>query len=425
MNFAVETAGSFADVFLLLIFLNSFFISRDRNKLVQLVTFVGYGLWLGVLSSIPDFDNPRLFLNFLGFAVLAFVFYECSVWQSAFASVIFCALYMLVDLISIGCMELIGITPAQLCVDPQGNELGPRSLYIITARLMLLLLLMIVKVFSKKQSETVQFKWILPLIPGQLLSVACCIVMLKDILDSNSIITIQNVVFVVTFLYINLVIVAYTELIRTNEARQKQHMLQEQQYVIQQQYYQRLHETQEETRALWHDIKKYLSAIETVQQDKDNQSAPELVKQVNEMVDAVCPVVDVGNNVVSAILDEYRAKAAQIDSKFELDVMVPPAIEISPVDLYVIMGNTLDNAINACKALPKEERWIRVKMRKQNQMLLYQIENAKTNHVSISREGKYHGYGLKNVRRSVDRYDGQMSIQDEEHQYKVTVRVNT
>lgn len=99
-------------------------------------------------------------------------------------------------------------------------------------------------------------------------------------------------------------------------------------------------------------------------------------------------------------------------------------LEISPIDLYVILGNTLDNAINGCSVLPEKDRWIHIKMRKQIMLLLYQVSNSKSEKIAIHRSGKYHGYGLKNVERSVNRYYGQISISSSPDQYSVSIRMN-
>lgn len=419
MYIASELLGTIADTLLLVVFLNSFFFFREgRSKLIVLCFFIDW-LLFSVLSLIPSLANLRVFLTFLSVAFLCFALFECSLMQSIFSSLVYCALYMLVDLVTVGLLSFIHISPHQILYDDTAHALS-----IVIARLISLMLFMLLKIFSKKQSDTLSFKWILPLLPSQFLSIACCMFMLDHLLQTNRGVSMLQFGFLATLFYINIVIVFYVELIRTSESRQKQHALLEQQYEIQQGYYQRLHEAQEETRALWHDIKKYVSAIQTVQGSPENAQSDALVQQVNQIVDNICPVVDVGNNVISAILDEYRSEAEQLNIDFKLDVMIPPTLGVSPIDLYVILGNTLDNAINACSVLPEKERWIHVKMRKQHMLFLYQVTNAKSDGIVRQRSGKYHGYGLKNVQRSVEHYSGQMNFSNDPHTYSVSIRLN-
>ena len=418
MYLAAEMIGTMADTLLLAIFLNSFYFVRESFRKYVVWAFVIFDVFFSMLSLFPQQANLRILCTFLAIILICCLFYESTILQSVFTSIVFSAMYMLVDILCLGILACIHITPKQIL---QASD--ARVLSILMARLIFLVIVMVFKIFSRKQNGTISFRWIFPLFPSQILSIGCCAITFKTLIETGKALSFQEFLFLITLVYINVVIVFYVELLRSNEIQQKQYELREQQYEIQKQYYQRLHETQEETRALWHDIKKYLAAIQAVI-GKSEKDAGDLVEEVNQIVDEICPVVDIGNSVVSAILDEYRVKTAQLNTQFQLDISIPETLGISPIDLYVILGNTLDNALNACSVLCKEKRWIRVKMRKRNQMLLYCISNAKTDQVLIQRLGRYHGYGLKNVRRSVEKYTGQMQIKDESDEYVVTIRMN-
>ena len=418
MYLAAEMIGTMADTLLLAIFLNSFYFARESLRKYVVWAFVFFDIFFSILSLFPQQANLRILCTFAAITLICFLFYESTILQSVFTSIAFSAMYMLVDILCLGILTFIHITPNQIL------QVGDaRVLSILMARLIFLVIIMVFKIFSKKQNGTVSFRWVFPLLPGQILSIGCCMSTFKSLIEEKRGLSLQEFLFLITLVYINVVIVFYVELLRSNEIQQKQYALCEQQYEIQRQYYQRLHETQEETRALWHDIKKYLAAIQTVI-GKSERDAGNLVEEVNQIVDEICPVVDIGNSVVSAILDEYRVKTTQLDVQLQLDISIPETLGISPIDLYVILGNTLDNALDACSALCKEKRWINIKMRKRNQMLLYCISNAKTDQVLIQRLGSYHGYGLKNVRRSVEKYAGEIQIKDESDKYIVTIRMN-
>ena len=150
---------------------------------------------------------------------------------------------------------------------------------------------------------------------------------------------------------------------RSSESRRRNSELAEQQYTMQKEYYQRLHENQEETRALWHDIKKYVLAMQAFADKKEQHQLQQIVQQANDTLDSISTVVDIDNIVISSILDSYVRSAKESDIDFHLDVMVPSTLPISPVDLYIILGNTLDNAIEACMALPKGKRCINILLR--------------------------------------------------------------
>ena len=178
-----------------------------------------------------------------------------------------------------------------------------------------------------------------------------------------------------------------------------------------------LHAQQEETRALWHDIKKYLLAIQT---DGAEGSA---MRELQERVEDVSRVVDVGNRVLDVILNAYLRQAEENQTRLTLDVQVPPELFVSTADLYVLFGNTLDNALDACAELPEEKRQICLVLRVQNDMLFYQIENPySVQKKSARRSG--HGYGLKNVQSCIKKYSGTVTISRENSTFQLSARLN-
>ena len=60
---------------------------------------------------------------------------------------------------------------------------------------------------------------------------------------------------------------------------------------------------------------------------------------------------------------------------FDYDVSIPHTLSITAVDLYVLLGNTLDNAIEACESLPEEQRYIHLQFRTFHEILFLQIKN--------------------------------------------------
>ena len=294
---------------------------------------------------------------------------------------------------------------------------------IIASQLLLLSIIVLARIFSKKQEGGLSFEWLLPLFPCQILSVFVCYIVLCK--------TVQNsfdpflILVLLTLLCINITIVFYSEAMRSSESRRRNSELAEQQYTMQKEYYQRLHENQEETRALWHDIKKYVLAMQAFADKKDQQQLQQIVQQANDTLDSISTVVDIDNIVISSILDSYARSAKESDIDFHLDVMVPPTLPISPVDLYIILGNTLDNAIEACIALPKEKRYINILLRKENGILFYRIQNSYNGEKEkIHLHGKFHGYGLSNVRKCVSKYGGSVTPVQGTDSYMIEMYLN-
>jgi len=84
----------------------------------------------------------------------------------------------------------------------------------------------------------------------------------------------------------------------------------------------------------------------------------------------------------------------------------------------------LDNAIEACKFLPKEQRYIHLQLRAVNEMLFLQVKNLYCKDYPLRVRGKNHGYGLQNVRKCVKKYDGDISTQQQNGVFLLSLRLN-
>lgn len=197
------------------------------------------------------------------------------------------------------------------------------------------------------------------------------------------------------------------------ETQQKAHH-----YARQEEYYQQLQDKQAETRALWHDLNKYLRAAKT-----ETQSAQAL-EQLESMLNSATQIVDVGNRVLNVILNEYTqmAKATGIDLR--LKVQVPAELPVAVADLYILIGNTMDNAMEACNALPPDQRVIDLLLRTQNDVLYYKLVNPYSPEQPKRESDPMHGHGLQNVRRCVEKYGGFIDVVKENGFFTITAHLN-
>lgn len=109
-------------------------------------------------------------------------------------------------------------------------------------------------------------------------------------------------------------------------------------------------------------------------------------------------------------------------SSLEMDVQVPEVLFVTAADL---IGNTMDNAIEACQSLPPEQRTIILKLKTHNNILFYEISNPfKEEHLSRVRNS-YHGYGLRNVARCVEKYNGKMEVSKDMGIFRTTAYLNS
>ena len=417
MYYFIELAGSVTNIALLSLFMSRLFV---RNKIQSkwhsaFLTLLCTGQC--VLSLFPNWVIPRTLYLLLGGFLLARLFYEVQTWPAAFASGSFFVLGSVVEILA---MLLIGVRLPDTDLLMQAGAV--RVIYVVFSNLLQIPLLILVSHFFNREESDLRIVWLLPLISIQLASISVCYVVQCHAADKDF--PDYMVFFMAVLLFVNIMIVFYVEALRKNEKEKYLAELTEQHYHLQIEYYQQLLEKQQETKALWHDIKKYTAAMQAVAAQNDSEQLRQIAQAAEDAYERVKDISAVGNPVVDALLNQYLRSAKENQIQVLLDITIPEVLAISTLLLSVVIGNTFDNAIEACRLINPEKREIHLQLRKQNRILFYSIENPYIDAVTQLRVGKHHGYGLKNVERAVNQNNGNFQLEKVDGNFIVQIRLN-
>ena len=417
MYYFIELAGSITNIALLSLFMSRLFV-RNKVQSKWHYTFLTL-LCTGqcVLSLFPNWVIPRTLYLLLGGFLLARLFYEVQTWPAAFASGSFFVLGSVVEILA---MLLIGVRLPDMDLLMQVG--AARLIYVVFSNLIQIPLLIIVSHFFNREESDLRIVWLLPLISIQLASISVCYVVQCHAADKDF--PDYMVFFMAVLLFVNIMIVFYVEALRKNEKEKYLAELTEQHYHLQIEYYQQLLEKQQETKALWHDIKKYTAAMQAVAAQNDSEQLRQIAQAAADAYERVKDISAVGNPVVDALLNQYLRSAKENQIQVLLDITIPEVLAISTLLLSVVIGNTFDNAIEACRLIAPEKRMIHLQLRKQNRILFYSIENPYIDAVTQLRVGKHHGYGLKNVERAVNQNNGNFQLEKVDGNFIVQIRLN-
>lgn len=201
-------------------------------------------------------------------------------------------------------------------------------------------------------------------------------------------------------------------------------------YEVMKQQYDMLQELYTEKRRILHDTAhQYIVIDEYIRTGKIEQARNYIGNMLNR-VNAVHTKTYTGVSVIDIMLD-YKMKIArqqkiQIESDF--DVHFCP---LEGNDMCVLLGNLLDNAIEAVQDLPEKFRPIHIVMKTANNIFIMEIQNPYEGKRHVI-EGKYkttkedkdvHGIGLESVERIVNHYQGALEIVDDGHNFSVIVNI--
>ena len=404
LYYFVEFAGSFANIALLLLFIGRLFPKKEP---VSRWFYAYVALLIAgqcALSLFPDWVTQRTIYLLVGGFFLALLFYEVRPWQAVFASGAFFTLIALVEVLA---MLLIGLRIPDTDILMQAG--AARLVYVVFSNLIQIPLVVLI---SHR----------LPIIAIQIASIAVCYVAQYHAADEYF--PDYMVGLMAVLLLINILIVFYVEALRENELEKFKVKFNEQQYNLQMEYYQQLKERQEEVRSLRHDVKKYILAMQAVAEHGDTEELHKIAQAATDVFERSTNISAVGNPVVDALLNYYLRIAERNNINVKLDVTIPEVLTISSLSLSIIIGNTFDNAIEACCDLPAEQRIIHLQLRKQYRSLFYRLENPYSDTSRGIRIGEYHGYGLKNINRIVQENHGNFYTKKKDGVFTVQVRLN-
>jgi two-component system sensor histidine kinase AgrC len=183
-----------------------------------------------------------------------------------------------------------------------------------------------------------------------------------------------------------------------------------------------------EMRGWRHDYHNHIQTMKAYRRLGEDEKLDEYLAGLESDLAAVDTVLKSGNVNVDAILNSKLSLAKDKGIRVHAKAVVPPQLSISEIDLCVILGNLLDNAIEATMKIDRPDgRSIRVYIDVKRDHLYISVTNTsgerarKQDGRYVSTKGGYHGFGLLRVDRLVDKYGGYIKRRDEEGAFSTEI----
>ena len=168
-----------------------------------------------------------------------------------------------------------------------------------------------------------------------------------------------------------------------------------------------------------HDYHNHLQVLKAQLALGNQEEAREYLDKLERDLDRVDTWVKSGNLMVDAVLNGKLSMAEQKQIPVNCSAGLPESLPVEDVDLCVILGNLLDNALESCEKLPAEQRFLRVYMAVNRKQLYVSVQNAakeeldfKERNYITDRRGE-HGFGMKRVQALVEKYEGYLHLANE------------
>ena len=191
--------------------------------------------------------------------------------------------------------------------------------------------------------------------------------------------------------------------------------------------YRELREHMDTTRQLRHDFRQHLHVIAGLNEAKKYDKLTAYLAEYEGRLASPHPIL-CANAALDAIAGYYQHIAESQNTKIFWRLDLPERLPIDEVDLCMMLGNLLENALRAVCALPIEEREVTViSSMISDAMLGLSVENGYVGNIVFGRDGlpvarkRGHGIGLASVAATVKRYNGTLSVTAKDGTFGVNI----
>ena len=174
-----------------------------------------------------------------------------------------------------------------------------------------------------------------------------------------------------------------------------------------------------EMRGYKHDFHHHLQVLKSYLTSGEYDRAAAYIDELDEKLQNVDTMLKTGNVSLDAILSAKMSQAKQLGIAVSVKANVPDSLTLSDVELSILVGNLLDNAIEACQSVGSEP-FIRLYLSMKGSMLYFYMLNSagekreKIGSLFSSRKSGVHGFGLRRAESIIEEHGGWVKYNSED-----------
>lgn len=421
MNVIAGVLNAIFDMIILMIYLKCILQNRKES-----VSGLGYCLCFfmvcGIQYGLGWFEVSWIFnmLCSLGGIFLLTLLYTNRMMTRIFALLSFQVFAMV--------SELFCYATVQFLKEKHILTLHEDSAFFLS-KLVLFMIVIFISGFFHKNTALLEWKDYFPMLVTPMVSILVIITITfqYENMNSNS----ETAVFLSNAGIIVINFIVYYLLENTIEAAQirerQAHM--ETQFAFQEKKYEQASRSFKNISSIIHDTNKHLLYIRECILQSQPEEAVEYINQALDMVDRSYKRFNTGNLVIDALMSNAANAAEEERVKFKSDIRISGSkINIERYDLSVVLGNLLDNAVEACRKITASgERFVETTIVTTENALIIKVVNSALQKDSVDygytdkKDKRKHGYGLQNIRGVADQYGGTFHFEYRDSLFEASV----
>jgi len=201
------------------------------------------------------------------------------------------------------------------------------------------------------------------------------------------------------------------------------------QIAIQKEYYDALSGQMNEIRMIRHDMRHFIGVIQRLSEEERYEELKQFLNEYSEKTETDSIPVYSENVVINSILGYYSLKARDAGVPYYCGCSIPKQLSMNEIDLCIVLGNALENAIEACDCIDdSDSRFISAELRVWDNKLLIKIKNSYNGILNIqddryysTKDDKTRGIGMQNIKKVVENYNGFIKTEHDEKIFTLMV----
>lgn len=424
MNELIIKLGEFfvPAIFVLILkdFFDLFLSNRRSAKLEQYSVWLLYFLIDRVISINAEFNGIyNIIYTFLLLSVFCLIVYKNDIK------------YILLIVSFLICIGTISELVVALGVRIFLNNIQLQYLSIFgstCSKIIILVIIRILRIFKTSGVKQLDFwNWLTSiLISGGSLY----IIYNLYLLSLNSSLLLESIISAVIILSLDVICFKMFDKITAEEEIKRKNDIYKQSIEIYKRGIEEREEYSERIRKFRHNMKNHFIVMEKLIQAKEYERLQEYLEQFSRSNDIFNSKVISGNSLIDALLHNKFEVASKYNIDVDYDIEIPVKLPFEDVDLCIIVGNALDNAIDAAKRV-LEKAYIYIEMKFKQGNLVFKIVNSFDGTLEYDKAGKKlktrkkdkenHGLGLGLIEETAQKYNGLVELKITEKEFIISV----
>lgn len=398
------------------------FFERKAIKGIFICIYLTSVIIQVVLQYLPDdMAYGRLIITML-FLIIVSCFFECRIGERIVFSFLFAAMGMFGEAL-VGCAVLaFGVGKER-----QGDIWG-----IVTYLIMLMIIKILQWFFKNEMIHELSWKTNLKmmLLPIGSMFLAHRIFYAQYEMGIKGFYP-NTILSILILLGLNIIVFNIYIQLSENLELQRKNAIYEKEFQLLERNMHEKESMMQEIRVKRHDLKHQMLNLLTLLQKGEYEKLESDMKQMAEL-DSLNGlfVVNTQNSIIDSFVNNQYAVAKEKGIDFRVKTDVPAELPFAGEDLCVILGNALDNAIEACERGQVSKPWISIKLIYDGANLLMTLENSfdgtirknkKGMQISRKANSQQHGIGTYSIQRVVQKYHGYYHVEVMEKEYHLEI----